>query len=345
MPTLANSRIPRPKEWSEFQDITLSALKIRWNSPSLQQNGRSGQAQAGVDIFGPDNLGRAVGVQCKSTTDELELRDIETEIEKAETFEPSLTAFFVATAGDRDVKIQTELRVLSEKRLVQARFPVGILFWEDLMEDLTKDIEALEKHYPDLFRSDDKRSTLDLLSILDVAYLGSNIQDTIGLVFGEVGQLLQENPFQIDVHFRTIAACSRTLMAADEYETFERLCLFTAAACHQGRWSDVQGFVLRIEGAVNALEYKFSGRFLAAFTLGKLFSRWNTLGSPEKPLKGLARNLSEVAKALTGDTILAGELANLVENYNENRSISVVGIPHDAYNLVRRVLHREKMQG
>jgi hypothetical protein len=61
MPTLAHMHVPRPKGWDEFQDITLTSLKLRWRSPNLTQNGRSGQPQAGVDIYGPDDLGRFVG--------------------------------------------------------------------------------------------------------------------------------------------------------------------------------------------------------------------------------------------------------------------------------------------
>jgi hypothetical protein len=136
MPTLANMLIPPPKSWDEFQDITLSALKLRWRSANLQQNGRQGQAQAGVDVYGPDDLGRHAGVQCKQTTDELELSTVLAEVKKAEAFKPALEAFFMATTGKRDAKIQTDVRLLSENRLKVSKFPVGVLFWEDIVQDL-----------------------------------------------------------------------------------------------------------------------------------------------------------------------------------------------------------------
>ena len=69
MPTLSNMQDPPPKDWSEFESITLSSLKIKWKSPNLTKHGRQGQAQAGVDIYGEDDLGRFVGVQCKLTTE------------------------------------------------------------------------------------------------------------------------------------------------------------------------------------------------------------------------------------------------------------------------------------
>ena len=33
MPTIASSNVPTPKSWDEFEDITLAAAKLRWNSP------------------------------------------------------------------------------------------------------------------------------------------------------------------------------------------------------------------------------------------------------------------------------------------------------------------------
>ncbi|HEX7666051.1 MAG TPA: hypothetical protein VF407_16100, partial [Polyangiaceae bacterium] len=125
-------------------------LQLRWRTSDLQQNGRSGQAQAGVDIFGPDDLGRSVGIQCKLTIDELTLREVEEEISKAETFEPGLEAFFIVTSGERDAKIQTEVRRISDARRAARKFPVAILFWDDLMADLTTSPAHFAKHYPQL---------------------------------------------------------------------------------------------------------------------------------------------------------------------------------------------------
>jgi hypothetical protein len=32
MPTIASSKVPPPKSWDEFEDIVLSAAKLRWKS-------------------------------------------------------------------------------------------------------------------------------------------------------------------------------------------------------------------------------------------------------------------------------------------------------------------------
>src|SRR2546426_4522656 len=100
VPTLARMRIPPPRDWGEFENIALSALRIRWDSPNLQKHGRSGQPQNGVDLYGDDDLGRHAGVQCKLGP--VAVNEIEAEIAKAETFAPPLDAFFIATTAAID---------------------------------------------------------------------------------------------------------------------------------------------------------------------------------------------------------------------------------------------------
>ena len=47
--------MPAPKSWDEFEDISLSAAKLRWNSTDFFRHGRLGQKQDGVDIWGHDD--------------------------------------------------------------------------------------------------------------------------------------------------------------------------------------------------------------------------------------------------------------------------------------------------
>ena len=57
MPTISSAILLKPAGWDEFEDICLSAFKLRWKEPNLTRHGRQGQAQNGVDISGPDHLG------------------------------------------------------------------------------------------------------------------------------------------------------------------------------------------------------------------------------------------------------------------------------------------------
>ncbi len=147
MPTIASSVVPPPKSWDEFEDITLAAAKLRWNSADFQRHGRSGQKQDGVDVFGHDD-DRHIGVQCKNTVDGISLDIIRKEIAKAEGFEPPLDRLYIATTAKRDAPLQKEVRLLSEARSRDSKFRVAILFWDDVCQDLATDDSVFFSHYP-----------------------------------------------------------------------------------------------------------------------------------------------------------------------------------------------------
>ena len=146
MPTISASRIPPPKSWDEFEDIALSAAKLRWGSSDFY--GRQGQRQDGVDIFGTDRQKRQIGVQGKNTTKGITEKVVKEEIGRAESFKPSLDALYIATTVSRDAPIQETVRLISEERVREGKCPVGILFWNDVCQDLALDDATFFKHYP-----------------------------------------------------------------------------------------------------------------------------------------------------------------------------------------------------
>lgn len=151
MPTLGNMMIPPPHGWEEFEHIVKSSLELRWLTSSLTMHGRQGQKQDGVDIYGSDDLGRLVGVQCKLTVNSINESIIDKEISNAECFKPSISALYIATTSSSDVRLQQYVRALSTSRAASGKFSVGILFWKDVVQDLTRDINAVQQHYPQLF--------------------------------------------------------------------------------------------------------------------------------------------------------------------------------------------------
>lgn len=148
MPTISSSVVPPPKSWDEFEDITLAAAKLRWNSTDFQRNGRSGQKQDGVDVFGHDDDDRHIGVQCKNTVDGITLATVEKEIALAESFEPPLDRLYIATTAKRDAPLQQDVRKLSAERKKALTFRVDILFWDDICQDLAKNDDIFFAHYP-----------------------------------------------------------------------------------------------------------------------------------------------------------------------------------------------------
>lgn len=153
MPTISSSKVPSPKSWDEFEEITLSAAKLRWNSTDFYRHGRQGQKQDGVDIWGYDGK-RHIGVQCKNTTGELGLAVVETEIANAEKFMPKLDHLYIVTTAPRDAKLQKSVREISQKHSKAGDFRIDVLFWDDICNDLAKDEDVFFGHYPQ-FKSDD----------------------------------------------------------------------------------------------------------------------------------------------------------------------------------------------
>jgi hypothetical protein len=173
MPTIHSMHLPLPKNWQDFEDLVLAAQKQRWKSPTLQKNGRPGQKQAGVDIYGPDDMGRRVGIQCKRHTGALGMKVVTAEITNAEKFEPRLSALFIATTADHDAKLQQEVRLLSDKRVASDTFAVGILFWDELVADLALNPAVLKSFYPQIQLTVPAEADRDrLLAALEFGYYG-----------------------------------------------------------------------------------------------------------------------------------------------------------------------------
>lgn len=148
MPTIASSNIPTPKSWDEFEDIVLSAAKIRWSSPNFYRNGRQGQRQDGVDVFGSDASGQSIGLQCKNTVNGLSEALIKKEILNAGSFEPPLNALYIATTSPRDASLQKVVRKILQARIDAGDFTVYLLFWDDICNDLACNEDIFFKHYP-----------------------------------------------------------------------------------------------------------------------------------------------------------------------------------------------------
>ena len=115
MPTIQSMELPVPRSWQDFETMVCDAQAQRWKSTTLQKNGRPGQRQNGVDIYGPDDVGRLVGIQCKRYKPFLTLKHVTDEVGKAETFEGQLTTLFIATSAAYDAKLQQQVRLLSNK--------------------------------------------------------------------------------------------------------------------------------------------------------------------------------------------------------------------------------------
>ena len=177
MPTLSERNYETPKSWAEFEAICKDSFQLRWSNPDLTMHGRQGQAQDGVDIYGKNSSYLFVGIQCKNTIDGISESLIDSECSKAEEFQPRINTLYIATTAKRDVHIQRYARNLSADRVGKGKFPVEIVFWEDVCLDLARNESVLRKHFPEynvkptqseLMREKDLSNLQSLLSFFDV---------------------------------------------------------------------------------------------------------------------------------------------------------------------------------
>jgi tetratricopeptide (TPR) repeat protein len=157
VPNIPQTELPKPKSWDEFEDIVADLYKRLWDDPHAKRYGRTGQAQQGVDIYGrPAYLeGGYAGVQCKRyEVGTLDLKVVEDEVAKADGFEPSLVEYTIVTTDRRDAKLQKAVRLITQEREAAGKFPVHIVFWEDLCDLLCHpdNYDLLLKHYGDWLR-------------------------------------------------------------------------------------------------------------------------------------------------------------------------------------------------
>jgi hypothetical protein len=128
--------------------MVLDAMRLRWGDADARRNGRRGQRQNGVDIYGRDmSTKENAGAQAKNseTITEATIHD---EISKAETFIPPLGKYYFALSGPRDSDVEKLVRLLSDSREATGRFSVEILFFDDICQEICARPDLVAKHWP-----------------------------------------------------------------------------------------------------------------------------------------------------------------------------------------------------
>jgi hypothetical protein len=173
--TTIEVEISPPANWQDFERLTLDIAKALWRDDYAQRNGRQGQAQAGVDVFGYNYSSREhVGIQCKkkmssaAPSKRLTTGDIDTEIAAARLFSPSLDRFIIATTGPRDAELQKYVRELHQSTLP---FKVSLMFWDDFQEHLNNDAALMYRYYKEVVEQRSKYNAVEhYLLLLSTAF-------------------------------------------------------------------------------------------------------------------------------------------------------------------------------
>ena len=147
------TRLPIPKNWQDFEMLCHKLWADIWCDPNAQRNGRQGQAQHGVDIFGkPAYQGFYAGVQCKEKDTQLgsklRIQELNAECTKAKEFFPKINTFTMATTAARDATIQKHARKLNEGK--KFPFAVHVWSWVDISDEIAARPRLQEAYYPNV---------------------------------------------------------------------------------------------------------------------------------------------------------------------------------------------------
>lgn len=140
----AQLTLRRPANWQDFESLCKKLWGEIWACPEIQKNGRLGQDQSGVDIFGiPINDNSYYGIQCKGKSEyndeqyshpQFTKQEIDNEILKAKSFKPELKKLYFATTALNDSKIQTYVREKNIEHKSQNLFEVHMFCWETIVD-------------------------------------------------------------------------------------------------------------------------------------------------------------------------------------------------------------------
>lgn len=145
-------QLPKPENWQDFESLCKKLWGELWEIPDrIKKNGRLGQPQNGVDIYGiPKNKTQYWGVQCKGKDEyihaKLTEREVDQEIEKAKKFNPGLEAFIIATTSNKDAKIEEYVRLKDIENRKNKGFGIILFCWEDIV-DLIEDNRSTFQFY------------------------------------------------------------------------------------------------------------------------------------------------------------------------------------------------------
>lgn len=132
--------ISKPENWQDFESLCKKLWGEIWEIPhKIKKNGRLGQPQSGVDVYGiPKNETEYWGIQCKGkdeyTSAKLTKTEIDNEIKKAKLFQPKLKVFIIATTANKDVEIEEYVRIKDIQSRAANEFEIILYCWEDIAD-------------------------------------------------------------------------------------------------------------------------------------------------------------------------------------------------------------------
>ena len=143
--------IGKPLNWQDFQRNCVHLFRRDLGDRHLQEWGREGQKQNGIDLHGyrDGDTAKPVGIQCRRVKEPLTEEAMREDAEAARAIKPSLTELIFAATTERDVKAQAAAAVLTAE-LRAGGWPcrVVVMSWPDLCQEIVKYDDVLAVFQP-----------------------------------------------------------------------------------------------------------------------------------------------------------------------------------------------------
>ncbi len=214
---IAQTQIRKPENWQDFEKLCKKLWGEIWNcSSSIKRNGRSGQKQCGVDVYGiPNGEIQYRGIQCKGKDDysksKLTKKEIDEEISKAKQFKPSLKEFIFATTADKDVDIEQYIREKNIENRANDLFGIDIFSWADIV-DLLEERKDTYNWYINNCQYKDA-------SDIEVSFNG-NEQITIYPEYFRITKIYRERP-KLDLYTNPLLGLSQQLYSQERLNAIQ----------------------------------------------------------------------------------------------------------------------------
>ncbi len=135
----AKKHLRKPENWEDFESLCKKLWGEIWRCNEIKKNGRKGQIQNGVDIYGiPKGEEFYFGIQCKGKDEyshkQPSKNEIDKEINLAKSFKPPLGKFYFATTANKDSKIEEYIRIKDIENRQKELFEIHLFSWEDIVD-------------------------------------------------------------------------------------------------------------------------------------------------------------------------------------------------------------------
>ncbi|WP_461788068.1 hypothetical protein [Pedobacter sp.] len=130
----------KPENWQDFETLCKKLWGEIFCIPNnIKKNGRLGQMQNGVDVYGiPKGENSYWGIQAKGKDDYSDARlknsEIIIEIEKAKKFQPTISVYIIASTANKDVEIEEFVRLKDIENRASGSFEILLYCWEDIVD-------------------------------------------------------------------------------------------------------------------------------------------------------------------------------------------------------------------